>query len=118
MKNKANECKKLIINYIKDEKTKCENFNFVHLLSFFISFIQKLYGVCEYYTYQITALLPGIFLFWFGAAYELQLASYGLETVSEDTSCAQSLTSGASVQLFWVWNVSSGHTRTTECMQL
>ena len=42
---------------------------------------RKLYGVCEYYTYQTTALLPDIFLFWFGATYKLRLESYGQETV-------------------------------------
>ena len=36
------------------------------------------------YTYQTTALLPGIFLFWFGAVYKLCLVSYGLKTVSKD----------------------------------
>ena len=45
--------------------------------------MRVLYGVCEYYTYQTTALRPNIFLFWFGAAYELRLASYGQETVPE-----------------------------------
>ena len=29
----------------------------------------------------MTALLPGIFLFWFGTVYELRLASYGLKPV-------------------------------------
>ena len=31
----------------------------------------------------MTALLPGILLFWFGAAYGLRLASYDLDTVSK-----------------------------------
>ena len=48
------------------------------------------------------ALLPGIVLVWFGAAYELRLASYGLETVSKDASHDRSLTSVASVDVFWV----------------
>ena len=34
------------------------------------------------YTYQATALVPGIFRFWFGAAYELRLVSYVHKTVS------------------------------------
>ena len=48
----------------------------------------QLYVVCEYYTYQTTALLPGIFLSLFEAAYELRLASYGLETVSKIAACS------------------------------
>ena len=54
----------------------------------------------------MTALLLGIFLFWFGAAYKLRLVSYGLETVSKDTSRTRLSTSGASVYIFWVWHVS------------
>ena len=53
--------------------------------------------ICEY---QTKVLLPGIFLFRFGAVYELRLASYGHETVTKNASHAQSLTYGASVQLF------------------
>ena len=33
--------------------------------------------MCEYYTYQTNCLLPDIFLFRFGAAYELRLERYG-----------------------------------------
>ena len=58
------------------EKTKRENSNFLHLAFIFPSFFydmynSKLYGVREYYTCQMTSLLSGIFLFWFGVAYEL-----------------------------------------------
>ena len=42
---------------------------------------KKLYGVYEYYTYQMTTLLMEIFLFLFGVVCELRLASYSLETV-------------------------------------
>ena len=59
----------------------------------------------------MTALLPGIFLFWFGTAYEPQMVSYGLKIVFKDALHAQSLTS---VQLFQVWHIQSGHTQTTE----
>ena len=52
-----------------------------------------------------TALLLGIFLFWFGAVHELQLVSYNLETVSKDASHAHLWTSGASAYVFWVWHV-------------
>ena len=38
---------------------------------------QKLYGICKYYTYQTSALLPDIFLSWFGVAYKEQQVSYG-----------------------------------------
>ena len=42
------------------------------------------YSICEYYTYQTTALLPGNLLFWFGVAYKLLLKSYSHKTVSKD----------------------------------
>ena len=67
---------------------------------------RKLWCVCEYYTYQTTALLLGNFCFWDRVVYNLQLASYGLETVSKDASHARSLTSWASVYAFRVWHVS------------
>ena len=59
----------------------------------------------------MTALLPGIFLFWFGVAYELQLANYGLKTVSKDTLHARLSTFGASVYVFQVWHVSQATPR-------
>ena len=65
----------------------------------------------QIYAYQTTALLPGIFLFWVGALYELRLASYGLETASKDASHARSLTSGASVYVFRVCHVSQATPR-------
>ena len=55
-----------------------------------ISIIRKLQDVCEYYTYQMIALLPGIFIVWFGVVYEPRLASYSHETVSKDTLRARS----------------------------
>ena len=46
------------LTFIKFEKTKHKNSNFVHLLSSSLPCItQKLYGVCKYYAYQTTALL-------------------------------------------------------------
>ena len=83
-----------------------------------ISITQKLYCVCKYYTYQMTALLPGIFLFWFGVMYKLWLASYSHKIVFEDVLHIQSSTSGALVQLFCVRHVESSHTLTTEHVQL
>ena len=80
IKNKAEKCKKLTTS-------------------------KKLYGVYEYYTYEMTALLHCKFLFRFGAAYELRLASYGLETVSRDASHSRSDTSGASVHTFQACHV-------------
>ena len=68
-----------------------------------ISITWKLYGAYKYYTYQTTALLPGIFLFWFGAMHELPLVSYSLKTVSKDTSHFCLSTSGACVYVLWVW---------------
>ena len=65
------------------EKNTNEYFNFANLLSFFLSELAKhnvkLYCVCEYYTYQMTAHLLRISLSWFGVAYELQLVRYGLK---------------------------------------
>ena len=73
------------------------NFNLSTLfLSFLTQIARKVYGGCDYYTYQVTALLLGIFLFWFGVAYKLRLESYILQTVTTDTSHSCSDTSGAS----------------------
>ena len=47
----------------------------------------------------------GHLLFWFGAAYELRLESYGQETVSEYARRACSSTSGVSVYIIRVWHV-------------
>ena len=71
-------------------------FSSLPLLSFFLSdkqIVKKLYGVCQYYTYQTTALLPDIFPFWFGMAYELRLESYGQGTVPQYArrSCSSTL---------------------------
>ena len=96
-------------------------------LSFFLSFcftdelnLESI--VCmRIYTYQTTALLPGILLFWFGTVSELRLASYDYETASyfsRDASRAWSSTSGASVQFFHAWHIQSGHTPTTELVEL
>ena len=62
------------------------------LLPFWHAYLEN-YKV--YYTYQTTDL-PGIFHFWFGAAYELRLASYGLEIASKDASRASSANFGTS----------------------
>ena len=53
----------------------------------------------------MTALLLGIFLFWFAAAYNLRLASNSLETVSKAALHTWLSISGACVQLFRVWNI-------------
>ena len=101
MKNKADKCKKLMdipllfyssihsissANFFTIEKSKCENFNFALLLSLSHITKKKLYGVCKYCTHRTTVLLLKIFLFWSGAACELQRASYGLETDSKNAS--------------------------------
>ena len=44
------------LTIVKLEKTKPENFDFVHLSSSSSSITQKLYVVSEYYVYQTTAL--------------------------------------------------------------
>ena len=72
----------------------------------------------NHYTYQTNALLPGIFLLWFAAAYELHLVSYGHKIVSKNASHAWSLTSRSSVRLFQAWHAQSGHTQTIERLQL
>ena len=56
------------------------------------------------------------FLLW--GAYELQLVSYGLKTVSKDASHARLSTSGAFVYLFQVWHVNQatpGLLNTSNC---
>ena len=87
-----------------------------------INFTRKLYCVCEYCTYQTSALLSDIFLFWFGAAYELRLGSYTATklqvAVSKYAPRGWWSTSEASVQLFRAWHVKSVHTRTTERVEL
>ena len=70
----------------KIEKIKHENFNFVHLPSL-ISITQKLYGAYEYYTYQMTALLPGIFLFWVGVSHEWATASKPSSRTPRSLAC-------------------------------
>ena len=67
---------------------------------------------------QMTPLLPGIFLFWFGVVYQLQLVSYmyGHKTILQYARRSHSDTSVASVYVFQVWHVQSGHTQTTEPM--
>ena len=77
----AKSTQKLSLTFNNVEKTKHENFNFVIIFLRLISITQKLCGACEQYTYQLTAMLLGIFLFWFGAAHELRLVSYGLKTI-------------------------------------
>ena len=76
---------------IKVPLTLCskKNMNMSILLIFFlclISISQQLYCPCKYSSFQTIALLPGIFLFLFGMVHELQLVSYGLETVFKDSS--------------------------------
>ena len=83
---------------------------FIFFLFFVLSFsdmrnLKNIWCVREYYTYQTTALLPVIFLFWFGVVYELQLTNYGLETVSKDASCFHLATSGASLYVLQVWHI-------------
>ena len=54
----------------------------------------------RYYAYQMNALLPRIFLSWFGMAYELQLVSYSLKTISKDALHSHPSTSEASLHVF------------------
>ena len=55
--------------------------------------------------YETTALLMGILFLWVGVAYELQLVSCSLKTVSKNASRARLLTPGASVYEFCEWHV-------------
>ena len=83
---------------------------FIFVLSSFLPTHNfKLYGRCEYCTYQITALLLGMCLFWFGVAYELWLASYSVETVS---NCLQKHITFSFVD-FWGF---SSHILGVECI--
>ena len=86
----AKSALQVLLTFLKVEKNKHENFNSLHLPSSFFLLSsscipQKLYDVCKYYTYHMTALLPDIFLFWFGAMYELQLVSFGHKTIPQYT---------------------------------
>ena len=89
-----------------------EKFNMkVLLCSFSFSFVlfspsckTKIhYGVCKYYVYQTTALQPGLFLLWLGAAYVLQLLSYRATPLSPS---AQDI---LVQQLLWLLFLYSGH---------
>ena len=81
MKNKADECKKCTdymypfailfqihpissATFLKIDKTKCEIAILSIFLSFFVPHNSKttVYGVCEYFIYQMIALLLEIFL--------------------------------------------------------
>ena len=67
-----------------------------------------LYGICEYCTYQITALLLGMRLFWFGwrMSYGWRATTSKLsQTVSEDILHSHSSNFGASLHVFWAWHV-------------
>ena len=113
MKNKANKCK-MLINYIlyQVRENHVQKFRFC-LSSFFLSsFADKLNAktivLFEYCTHQTTALLPGIFLFWFGrrTSYDWRATATKLSvTVSKEAPRAWSSTSGAFVQLFRAWHV-------------
>ena len=86
----------------KVEKTKRENFKFVIFFSSSSLLPRhnwKLYSVYEYYTYQTTALLHNICLFWLGTIYTVQLVSYSLKTVSNNASHSCSDTSYDSLQV-------------------
>ena len=76
-------------------------FNFFLLFCSLTCIAQKLYGECEYCAYQTTALLLGIFLFWFEAAYELPLVSYA-------TKLSLSMQDALVWQLLWLLFTSSG----------
>ena len=90
---------------------------FIFLL--LMNLTRKLQCVCIYYTYQATALLLGIFLFRTGVAYELQLASYGLElNCLQNGSSARCSTSGVVVYIFWVWHIVKTLLWITKRMQL
>ena len=54
--------------------------------------------VCEYHTYQTTALVQGMWLSGLGVAYNL--VSCGLGSVSKEAGCSCLSTSGAANQLF------------------
>ena len=95
-------------NLSQVRETKRENYNFVHLLyssSSLTCIARKLYSVCRYYAYQITALLPGILLFWFEMVYKLPLASYSDDTVPQCTRLSLSEAYVASAYEFRAWHV-------------
>ena len=72
---------------------------------------------CEYYTYQTSALLPGIIFSGLGRRtnyYWQATASNSSKNASQDDL----LISGAFRSEFWAWHVHSVHTRTIERVQL
>ena len=60
----------------------------------------------------MTALLPGVLLFWFGVVYELLMVSYSFETIYKDASIAHLWTTITSVHDSFMWYVLSSHTQT------
>ena len=63
---------KVPLTFNKVEKTKNENFNFVHLVSSVDQHNLATIRCMQILYIPRTALLLGIFLFWFGMAHELQ----------------------------------------------
>ena len=113
------------------EKTKHENFDFVHLLSSFFFLLSssfffsirhnsKTVRWMQILSMPKIPLLMKIILPCFWAVYELRLASYGLKLFQ--TRFGFSFVRFLAFQqiMVWAWHVWSGHTRTTDrvrCMQ-
>ena len=82
----AKSIRKTLLTFSKVEKTKHENFDFVHLLSLFFFFSIK-HNSKTIRCMQILSIPNDCsanedYSYLFGAVYELRLASYGLKTVS------------------------------------
>ena len=80
---------------------------------------RKLYGVCEYYTYRTTALLPGIFLFLVWGAIlaisgELQPKKLSSKYVPD--ALVWHTSSGFCLRILGVARIARPHTQTTEHM--
>ena len=70
------------LTFSKVEKTKYENFDFVHLLSSFIKHNSKTIQCVQILNIPNDCSANGDYSYMFWAVYELWLASYGLKTVS------------------------------------
>ena len=104
---------KVTLTFNKVKKTKRENFNFVHLLSFFLSFSSgitgKLYCVCNYWTYQTIALVMKFIL----TCCELRVSyDWWVTAIKLFPETVRVL--GSRLDVFRAWHIWSSHTQNIE----
>ena len=110
------------LTFSKVEKNKHENFDFVHLLSFFFFLLSFSFIKHNSKTIRCVQILnipndcsaDGDYSYMFWAVYELRLASYGLKTVSTRFAFSFVRFLAFHAIIVWAWHVWSGHTWTTE----